>query len=153
MAAAADPNPASAREEGSGTPAGGRAAAARARGPGGTAEPPRFPAEVSRKLAQQQPKEEHMIIIAGHSRARNADERDAAVAAFAGMVERARKHDGCLDLSIGADSVDPERINVFECWRDQPSLNAWRKVARAPKVALREARVKLYRTDKAEKPF
>ncbi|MEK1855248.1 MAG: hypothetical protein AAAC48_26135, partial [Phyllobacterium sp.] len=51
---------------------------------------------------------------------------------------------------MGADSVDPERINVFECWRDQQSLDAWRKIARPPKVAIRETRVKLYRTDKWE---
>ena len=94
-----------------------------------------------------------MIIIAGYSRTKNAIEREAAVAAFASMVERARQQDGCLDMSIGADSVDPERINIFECWRDQPSLDAWRRIARGPKVALRQAEVKLYRTDKAEKPF
>ena len=94
-----------------------------------------------------------MIIIAGHSRAKSAAERDAAVAAFADMVLRARAQDGCLDLSIGADSVDPERINIFECWRDRESLNAWRKIAKGPKVALKGARVHLYRTDKAEKPF
>jgi quinol monooxygenase YgiN len=93
-----------------------------------------------------------MIIIAGHSRARNAVERDAAVTAFADMVERARKQDGCLDLSIGADPVDPERINVFEGWRDQASLKAWRKVAKGPRVALRDVQVHLYRTDQAEKP-
>ncbi|KAF1719949.1 putative quinol monooxygenase [Pseudoxanthomonas wuyuanensis] len=93
-----------------------------------------------------------MIIIAGHTLT-EADKRDAAVKAFAGMVQRARKHDGCLDLSISADSVDPERINLFECWRDQQSLDAWRKVAKGPRVKLREACVKLYRTDKAEKPF
>lgn len=93
-----------------------------------------------------------MIIIAGHTLT-ESDKRDAAVAAFTGMVERARRHDGCLDLSISADSVDPERINLFECWRDQQSLNAWRKVAKGPRVKLREAYVKLYRSDKAEKPF
>lgn len=93
-----------------------------------------------------------MIIIAGHTLT-EAHKRDAAVQAFAGMVEQARKHDGCLDLSISADSVDPERINVFECWRDQPSLNAWRKVAKSPKVKTRQPCVKLYRSDKAEKPF
>jgi len=44
---------------------------------------------------------------------------DAAVEAFAGIVERARKYDSCLDLSISVDSVDPDhRINLFECWRD-----------------------------------
>jgi quinol monooxygenase YgiN len=94
-----------------------------------------------------------VIIIAGHSRARNAIERDAAVAAFADMVERARQQDGCLDLSIGADPVDPERINVFECWRDERSLKAWRRVAKGSKVALEAAFVKLYRVGKAEKPL
>ena len=94
-----------------------------------------------------------MIIIAGHTRVKTATERDAAVAAFAKMVERARAQDGCLDLSITADSLEADRVNIFECWRDQPSLDAWRKIARGPKVALRDAQVKLYRSDKAEKPY
>jgi quinol monooxygenase YgiN len=93
-----------------------------------------------------------MIIIAGYSLT-EADKRDSAVAAFAEMVARARTQDGCLDVAISADAIDPERINVFELWRDQQSLNAWRKVAKGPKVKLREANVKLYRTEKAEKPF
>jgi len=93
-----------------------------------------------------------MIIIAGYTLT-EAHKRDGAVKAFADMVERARKHDGCLDLSISADSVDPERINLFECWRDQQSWKAWRKVAKGPKVKTRETCVKLYRSDKAEKPF
>jgi quinol monooxygenase YgiN len=91
-----------------------------------------------------------MIIIAGYALT-EAHERDAAVEAFANMVERARRYGGCLDLSICADSVDPERINLFECWRDQQSWNAWRKVAKPPKVKRRETCVKLYRSDKAEK--
>jgi quinol monooxygenase YgiN len=94
-----------------------------------------------------------VIIIAGHTLAENVHERDAAVAAFADMVARARKADGCLDVAISADSVDPERINVLECWRDQQSLNAWRKVAKGPRFVARETQVKLYRSDKAEKPF
>jgi len=94
-----------------------------------------------------------MIIIAGYSHTKNARQRDAVVAALANMVERARKQDGCIDMSIGADSVDPERINVFECWRDQQSWKTWRKIAKPPKVALKQVRVKLYRTEKAEKPF
>ena len=53
-----------------------------------------------------------MIIIAGYTLT-EAHKRDAAVEAFADMVERARKHDGCLDLSISADSVDPERSQLF----------------------------------------
>jgi quinol monooxygenase YgiN len=93
-----------------------------------------------------------MIIIAGHTRY-DADKRDATIAAFTDMVARARKFDGCLDFSIGADSVDPERANLFECWRDQKALNAWRKVAKGPRSKPRAVDVKLYRTEKAEKPF
>lgn len=90
-----------------------------------------------------------MIVIAGFSFTKR-DKRDATVAAFADMVERARKQDGCLDLSISPDSVDPGRINVFECWRDEQSWKAWRRIAKAPRVALRDAQVRLYRSDKTE---
>ena len=93
-----------------------------------------------------------MIIIAGYTRT-DAEKRDSAVEAFKDMTERARAFDGCLDFSISADTVDPERVNLFECWRDQATLNAWRKVAKGPRGKVREAVVSLYRTDKAEKPF
>jgi quinol monooxygenase YgiN len=94
-----------------------------------------------------------MIIIAGYTLT-EASRRDAAVRAFSGMLERARKHDGCLDFSISADSLDAERTNLFELWRDQESLDAWRKVAKGPRgIKIRKAHVKLFRTDKAEKPF
>lgn len=94
-----------------------------------------------------------MIIIAGYTRT-DAEKRDGAVEAFRSMVERARAYDGCLDFSISADAVDPERVNLFECWRDQATLDAWRKVARGgPRGKPREVAVSLYRTDKAEKPF
>ena len=92
-----------------------------------------------------------MILIAGYSRT-DEDKRDAIVEAFAAMVGKARQQDGCLDMAISADSVDPERINVFECWRDELSWQAWRKIARSPKVVLRESQVKLYRSDQAEEP-
>ncbi|PWE52035.1 antibiotic biosynthesis monooxygenase [Metarhizobium album] len=94
-----------------------------------------------------------MIIIAGYTRT-DAEKRDGAVEGFKSMVERARTYDGCLDFSISADAVDPTRVNLFECWRDQATLDAWRKVARAgPRGKPREVAVSLYRTDKAEKPF
>lgn len=93
-----------------------------------------------------------MIIIAGYSLAA-ADQRDAVVAAFAGMVAQARSQDGCLDLAISADAVDPERLNLFELWRDQQALDAWRKVAKGPRVKLKTSNVKLYRTENAEKPM
>lgn len=94
-----------------------------------------------------------MIIIAGYTRT-DAEKRNGTVEAFKSMVERARAYDGCVDFSISADAVDPERVNLFECWRDQATLNAWRKVARGgPRGKPREVAVNLYRTDKAEKPF
>ena len=94
-----------------------------------------------------------MIIIAGYTRT-DAEKRDGTVEAFKGMVERARAYDGCLDFSISADAVDPTRVNLFECWRDQAALDAWRKVARGgPRRRPREVAVSLYRTDKAERPF
>ena len=93
-----------------------------------------------------------MIILAGYSLT-GEDARDAAVTAFAALVQRARQQDGCLDFSIGADPVDPERINLFECWRDEQALAAWRKVARGPRVRMRNSRVNRYRTEKAERPF
>lgn len=94
-----------------------------------------------------------MIIIAGHTLT-DARKRDGTVEAFRGMVERARGHDGCLDFAISADAVDPERVNLFECWRDQQSLDAWRKVAKGgPRGKPRKVAVSLYRTEKAERPF
>jgi quinol monooxygenase YgiN len=54
-----------------------------------------------------------MIIIAGFTLT-EADKRDAAVQAHVKMVARGRKYDGCLDLSISADPLNPERINIFE---------------------------------------
>jgi quinol monooxygenase YgiN len=94
-----------------------------------------------------------MIIIAGHTLT-EAGTRNAAIQAFSSMLDRARKHDGCLDLSISPDPLDEDRINVFELWRDQESLDAWRKVAKGPRgIKYREAQVKLYRTERAEKPF
>jgi quinol monooxygenase YgiN len=94
-----------------------------------------------------------MIIIAGHTLTESG-KRDAAVRAFSEMLERARKQDGCIDLSISADPLDAERINVFELWRDQEALDAWRKIAKGPRgIKIRKAQVKLYRTKRAEKPF
>lgn len=90
-----------------------------------------------------------MIIIAGYSRA-EAGERDATVQALVDMIGRARVYEGCVDFSMSADPVDPERINLFECWRDEPSWKAWRKAARPPKVKLRKGCVNLYRDGTVE---
>jgi quinol monooxygenase YgiN len=74
-----------------------------------------------------------MIIIAGYSLVA-ADERDRFVAAHRDLVTRARRFDGCLDVSISADPVDPRRINAMEVWRDAEALDGWRAVAHAPEM-------------------
>jgi quinol monooxygenase YgiN len=94
-----------------------------------------------------------MIIIAGHSRAKTVADRDSKIAAFAEMVAQARTQDGCIDFTISADAVDPERSNILEIWRDEQAWKAWRKIAKAPRVKRGVADVRLYRCEKAEKPF
>lgn len=74
-----------------------------------------------------------MIIIAGHVLVA-AEDRDAHVDAFRDMVTRARDVDGCIDIALTADSVDPERVNMVEVWRDADALSAWRRRARGPKT-------------------
>ena len=53
-----------------------------------------------------------MIIIAGSSLTEAAD-RDAAVAAFQPMVQRSRREGGGIDLHVGADPLDAERMCSF----------------------------------------
>jgi quinol monooxygenase YgiN len=77
--------------------------------------------------------ERRMIIIAGYELV-SAKQRDTWVAAFRDLVTRAREFDGCLHVAITADSVDPERINTIEVWRDAEALQQWRKQAKAPRL-------------------
>ena len=74
-----------------------------------------------------------MIIIAGYELV-DAEERDKHVAAHRDLVSRARAFDGCIHVAITADSVDPERINSVEVWRDADVMDEWRKQAKAPDV-------------------
>lgn len=74
-----------------------------------------------------------MIIIAGHELV-EAEQRDTFVAAFRDLITRARDFDGCIHVAITADSVDPERVNVIEVWRDADAWRKWRKQGKHPKV-------------------
>ncbi|MBB4661367.1 putative quinol monooxygenase [Conexibacter arvalis] len=66
-----------------------------------------------------------MLIIAGHLLVDPAD-RDAYVRDCAAVVELARAAPGCLDFALTADSLDPARVNVYERWRDDAALDAFR---------------------------
>jgi quinol monooxygenase YgiN len=66
-----------------------------------------------------------MLIIAGHLIVARAD-RDAYVAECIPAVEAARAAPGCLDYSITADTVDPARIVIYERWKSEQELLAFR---------------------------
>lgn len=72
-----------------------------------------------------------MVIIAGYVIVDETDQ-SAYVQAHGDLVRRARAFDGCIDLSISADAVDPRRINNVEIWRDSEALDAWRGQADVP---------------------
>jgi quinol monooxygenase YgiN len=58
------------------------------------------------------------VIIAGPVYVDPAD-RDRLVEGLRVVVERARQHPGCRDLSVSPDSLDAGRVNLFECWESQ----------------------------------
>jgi len=86
-----------------------------------------------------------MIIIAGYELV-EAEQREAFVAAFRDLITRARAFDGCIHAAITADSVDPERVDVVEVWRDADALNRWRKQAKHLRVG-KPKRVEVRRYD------
>jgi quinol monooxygenase YgiN len=75
---------------------------------------------------------EPKVIVAGWCTV-DPKKRDEAVESFKHLVLRARRAPGCLDLSITADPVDSNRVNIFELWQSEGDLKAWRAVAKHPK--------------------
>ncbi|MBI3224324.1 MAG: antibiotic biosynthesis monooxygenase [Mycolicibacterium cosmeticum] len=66
-----------------------------------------------------------MIIVAGHITVR-PEQREGYLAGCVVVVELARKADGCLDFAISADLIDAGRINIYERWASQSTLDAFR---------------------------
>lgn len=66
-----------------------------------------------------------MVIVAGHLTVAPED-RDSYLAGCAHIVEAARGTTGCLDYAIGADTVDPGRVNIFERWASLAAVHAFR---------------------------
>ncbi len=66
-----------------------------------------------------------MVIVAGHLVV-PAEHRDEYLSACADVVRAAREAPGCLDFALSADLLQPERVNVYECWRDAASVEAFR---------------------------
>jgi quinol monooxygenase YgiN len=65
------------------------------------------------------------VIVSGHLTVA-PDARVDYLQDCAGVVRAARATPGCLDFAIGADLVDPGRINVFERWDSRAAVEAFR---------------------------
>ncbi len=66
-----------------------------------------------------------MIVVAGHLTIDPSDRADYLEEAVA-VVAAARRAPGCLDYAISADTVEADRINVFERWEDVESAEVFR---------------------------
>ncbi|MFH5229218.1 putative quinol monooxygenase [Antrihabitans spumae] len=67
-----------------------------------------------------------MIIVAGHITV-EPTQRASYLEGCVIIVEQAREADGCLDIAISADLVDPGRINIYERWSSQQTLDTFRR--------------------------
>jgi quinol monooxygenase YgiN len=65
-----------------------------------------------------------MVIVAGHITVE--PQRESYLAGCVTVVEQARDAVGCFGFAIGADLVDPGRINIFERWESQAALETFR---------------------------
>lgn len=66
-----------------------------------------------------------MIIVAGFITV-DPTERASYLDGCMEVVRLARAADGCVDFAIGADLLDPARINIYERWTSENALHAFR---------------------------
>ena len=94
-----------------------------------------------------------MLIIAGHLIV-HAEDRDRYVADSSNVVEQARNAPGCLDFALTADTLDYARVNIFERWRTDDELTAFRGTGPDDTTAERivEAAVQKYQISSVESP-
>lgn len=97
-----------------------------------------------------------MIIIAGHLRVAAAD-RDRYLEAVADVALQARQAPGCYDFVQSPDTIDPERINIYERWEDDDVLMSFRTSGddgseSQPTPELLGAEVAKYRISSVESP-
>lgn len=94
-----------------------------------------------------------MLIVAGRLQVDSSD-RDQYVADCIDVVNKARTAPGCLDFAITADSVEPDRVNVFERWESDTELEQFRGSGpdAGQKAQLRDVRVQKYRISATEDP-
>ncbi|MGC5015321.1 putative quinol monooxygenase [Streptosporangium sp. DT93] len=86
-----------------------------------------------------------MIIVSGWLRV-DPDARDDYLKGCVSVVEQARAASGCLDFTLGADLVEAGRINVYERWESEETLEVFRGSGPSDdqSVAIRDADVARY---------
>ena len=66
-----------------------------------------------------------MIIVAGKIFVRPGT-RQEFLALSAEAIVKARKTAGCLDFTVSADLIEPDRVNVYEAWETEETLLRFR---------------------------
>jgi quinol monooxygenase YgiN len=101
--------------------------------------------------------EDDLIIVAGrlHIDRTDRDRRDRYVAECVAIVQHARTAPGCLDFAITADSVEADRINVYERWESAELLERFRgsDPDAGQTAQLHDAHVRRYRISATEDPW
>lgn len=97
-----------------------------------------------------------MIIIAGTVDI-DPERREEALVAASKLLEPTRAQKGCMAYNWCADSLDPGRVQVYECWENEESLaehfqNKWYLTMRETmgSFGLRGADVSKFRVDLSE---
>jgi quinol monooxygenase YgiN len=95
-----------------------------------------------------------VLIIAGHLTV-DPDRREEYLAAFAELVQRARRAPGCLDVAITPDALEPGRVYMYERWESWHHVNAWRQVANAPEIDIEitDADIAMWDANGERSPF
>lgn len=65
------------------------------------------------------------LVVAGRLHV-GTERRGEYLATCVDVVAQARSADGCLDFAIGADLVDPTRVNVYERWVSRAAVERFR---------------------------
>jgi quinol monooxygenase YgiN len=66
-----------------------------------------------------------MLIISGRLFVKPGT-RDEFLKCCEPSIAMARRAPGCLDFSVSADIIEPDRANVYEAWTDAQRLEAFR---------------------------
>ncbi|MGJ6969491.1 putative quinol monooxygenase [Streptosporangium sp. G11] len=87
-----------------------------------------------------------MIIVSGWIRV-DPGARESYLRGCVSVVEQARASSGCLDFAIGPDLLEADRINVYERWESEESLDAFRTSGPSDDqtAMIRDAEVSRYR--------